>query len=135
MSWFDAIMNWFVRPPPSPAMGPMGDRRVSGGPFPAPLRVVVARLLDEWGVDSDTDETEDDFCDWRVGSRAAAELSRSRRGSPATGASYRVRDGGQPLQRPSAAAEAAAKRATAEVDAGPPSSWSRGGTYAYCAHQ
>ena len=35
-----------------------------------PLRHVVSRLLEEWGVESTDSEDDDDFCGWRVGSRA-----------------------------------------------------------------
>ena len=36
---------------------------------PVPLRLVVARCLEEWGVTSTDSEDSDDFCGWRVGSR------------------------------------------------------------------
>ena len=35
-----------------------------------PLRLVVSKCLDDWGIDSDSSEDTDDFCGWRVGSRA-----------------------------------------------------------------
>lgn len=35
-----------------------------------PLRDVVARCLEEWDVTSEDSEESDDFCGWRVGSRA-----------------------------------------------------------------
>lgn len=35
-----------------------------------PLRLVVSKCLEDWGIDSDSSEEEDDFCGWRVGSRA-----------------------------------------------------------------
>ena len=37
---------------------------------PIPLREVVHRCLDDWGVESTDSEDDDDFCGWRVGSRA-----------------------------------------------------------------
>lgn len=37
---------------------------------PVPLRDVVHRLLEEWDVESISSEDDDDFCGWRVGSRA-----------------------------------------------------------------
>lgn len=51
--------GFFLSPPPPPQ--------------PEPLSAVIARLLEEWGVASSDDaSSSDDFCDWRVGSRAAA---------------------------------------------------------------
>eukprot|EP00965_Chrysotila_dentata_P071652 2367479-Pleurochrysis_carterae.AAC.1 len=38
--------------------------------LPAPLSTVVAALLVDWGVESDEDSDSDEFCGWRVGSRA-----------------------------------------------------------------
>ena len=35
-----------------------------------PLRLVVSKCLDDWGIESDSSEDTDDFCGWRVGSRA-----------------------------------------------------------------
>lgn len=41
-----------------------------------PLRDVVSQCLRNWGVNSDSsDEDSDDFCGWRVGSRAVARTS------------------------------------------------------------
>ena len=46
---------------------------------PVPLREVVQRCLEEWGVQStDSDEADDDFCGWRVGSRVEAPAARPR---------------------------------------------------------
>jgi len=54
-----AARGFFLSPPPPPQ--------------PEPLSAVIARLLEEWGVASSDDaSSSDDFCDWRVGSRAAA---------------------------------------------------------------
>lgn len=57
---------------------------------PVPLRLVVHRLLEEWGVESTDSEDDDDFCGWRVGSRAlplpeAADRSSTSKLLPAGG--------------------------------------------------
>ena len=40
---------------------------------PVPLRDVVARCLEDWEVTSEDSEESDDFCGWRVGSRAHSD--------------------------------------------------------------
>ena len=40
-----------------------GHRRI-------PLSQIVARCLEDWDVESTSSDDEDDFCGWRVGSRA-----------------------------------------------------------------
>ena len=60
-SWVAASQQAGISPPRA---GTLGD------PTPIPLRSVVHRCLEEWGVDSTDSEDDDDFCGWRVGSRA-----------------------------------------------------------------
>ena len=59
-----------------------------------PLRLVVHRCLDDWGIDSDSSEDEDDFCGWRVGSRAELPPDRTRAAEQAMSSSARPPVGG-----------------------------------------
>ena len=44
--------------------------REQPGEQTVPLRLVVRKCLEDWGIDSELSEDSDDFCGWRVGSRA-----------------------------------------------------------------
>ena len=82
-----------------------------GSQPPVPLRHVVARCLDEWGVESTDSDDDDDFCGWRVGSRAhpAAATRRSSGGGRAAPASSRASSSSnsKPERRGSASGAAA----------------------------
>jgi hypothetical protein len=60
--------NYLVGTAPLPRpldTGLDGQRRI-------PLSQIVARCLEDWDVESTSSDDEDDFCGWRVGSRAMA---------------------------------------------------------------
>lgn len=61
-------LSTLQRIPPQPApLSPLVD---IDSLRPVPLRDVVHRLLEEWDIESISSEDDDDFCGWRVGSRA-----------------------------------------------------------------
>lgn len=70
---------------PSPLSRP-GSSALSRPPS-VPLRETIAKCLEEWEVNSDSSEDDDDFCGWRVGSRALTPPpARPRSSRPAHGA-------------------------------------------------
>jgi hypothetical protein len=74
----DCEIPWHRRFFGSPT-SPQDEIRDSGRSEPAdepvPLRLVVARCLEEWGVHSSDSEDTDDFCGWHVGSRVTGDRS------------------------------------------------------------
>ena len=54
----------------SAGLSPTGSQGQEPSVNRLPLREVVQRCLDDWGIQSDSSEDDDDFCGWRVGSRA-----------------------------------------------------------------
>ena len=87
--------------PPRAALAP-GEVRL-------PLRLVVHRCLDEWGVDSDSSEDDDDFCGWRVGSRLlSADLSRKSRQAAGRGACVAAGGFGVAVWTPAGSSKASA---------------------------
>ena len=68
-----------------------------------PLRVVVARCLEEWDVgSSDESEDDDDFCGWRVGSRQLPAGDRSGNCNFSTPAAAAAATQGAPASTPGA---------------------------------
>lgn len=75
------------------------------GELRVPLRLVVQQCLEDWAIDSDDSEDADDFCGWRVGSRAEppdgqAPIIAPRQRVPGSGSSIGVRGGGSSSGRP-----------------------------------